>query len=122
MVINAVTTQIVYALPSKLWQCRLVLPYGSTVQQALDISGFWLAHPALNPSLTVLGVYGQVCDASHVVQPGDRIEIYRPLVFDPMESRRRRAIHRKAFMIKPANRPKRRKARLAAMQSLDNTG
>ena len=45
---------------------------------------------------------------------GDRVEIYRPLNFDPMESRRRRAVHRNAFMTKPQNRPKRRKAKLAA--------
>lgn len=116
MATDKVSVQVAYALPNKLWQCRLQLSAGSTVNQALEASGFWQAHPSLNPKLTALGVYGLACDTNQVLKPGDRIEIYRPLVFDPMESRRRRALHRKAFMTKPPNRPKRRKARLAAMR------
>jgi uncharacterized protein len=37
-----------------------------------------------------VGIYGRVCDRSTIVQPGDRIEIYRPLRADPREERRRR--------------------------------
>src|SRR3546814_10501406 len=59
-----------------------------------------------------VGVYGQECTLDRVLTDGDRVEIYRPLVFDPMESRRRRALHRKAFMTKPKNRPRRHKTRL----------
>jgi putative ubiquitin-RnfH superfamily antitoxin RatB of RatAB toxin-antitoxin module len=41
-------------------------------------------------------VYGRACAPDHVLQDGDRLEIYRPLDFDPQESRRRRAAHRRA--------------------------
>jgi putative ubiquitin-RnfH superfamily antitoxin RatB of RatAB toxin-antitoxin module len=38
-----------------------------------------------------IGVYGRRCEADTPLCDGDRVEIYRPLNFDPMESRRRRA-------------------------------
>jgi hypothetical protein len=38
-----------------------------------------------------VGIHGRVCDRSTVVRPGDRIEIYRPLLADPREERRKRA-------------------------------
>jgi hypothetical protein len=37
-----------------------------------------------------VGIHGRVCDRSTAVQPGDRIEIYRPLPADPREERRKR--------------------------------
>lgn len=107
--------QIVYAQADTAWLKTLSVPLGTTVGQALSASSFAQEFPgyAAAGSL-VVGLYGQVCSTDRVLADGDRIEIYRPLVFDPMESRRRRALHRKAFMIKARNRPKRRKAKLAA--------
>ena len=60
-------------------------------------------------------MFGQACEFDRVLADQDRVEVYRALVFDPMESRRRRAVHRQAFMTKPKNRPRRRKAKLAAL-------
>jgi putative ubiquitin-RnfH superfamily antitoxin RatB of RatAB toxin-antitoxin module len=37
------------------------------------------------------GLWGKRCERSALVQPGDRLEIYRPLVADPRERRRKRA-------------------------------
>ncbi|MBP6017949.1 MAG: RnfH family protein [Burkholderiaceae bacterium] len=114
-----IAVELIFATPDRIWRCELHLPSTATVAQALEQGGFWSSHPQLSPELTVVGIYGQRCDQDQLLKDGDRVEIYRPLVFDPMESRRRRAIHRKAFMTKPANRPKRRKARLAAAQAQD---
>ena len=38
-----------------------------------------------------LGVWGRPVARDHALSPGDRVEIYRPLMFDPREERRRRA-------------------------------
>ncbi|NBX84967.1 MAG: RnfH family protein [Gammaproteobacteria bacterium] len=42
-----------------------------------------------------VGIYGKLVDASHVVQAGERIEIYAPLQIDPKEARRLRVIKKK---------------------------
>jgi putative ubiquitin-RnfH superfamily antitoxin RatB of RatAB toxin-antitoxin module len=47
-------------------------------------------------------VYGERCDARRVLREDDRVELYRPLVFDPLESRRRRAAHRQDAAQRPA--------------------
>ncbi|NYT64808.1 RnfH family protein [Alcaligenaceae bacterium] len=119
MATELIAVQLIYATPNVIWCRDLHLSAVSTVAQALEQGGFWSDHPELPRHLTTVGVYGQSCEPDHVLQDGDRVEVYRPLVFDPMESRRRRAIHRQAFMTKPPNRPKRRKARLAAAQAQD---
>lgn len=119
MATEFIAVQLIFATPHTIWRRDLRLPGTATIAQALQQGGFWSSHPELSPDLTAVGVYGQRCEPDQVLKDGDRVEIYRPLVFDPMESRRRRAIHRKAFMTKPPNRPKRRKARLAAAQAQD---
>lgn len=87
--------QVVYAQPDAVWQVDVQLPPGATVQAALDASGYAQQFPDHAGKLPVVGIYGQRCNMDRVLVDGDRIEIYRPLTFDPMESRRRRAVHRK---------------------------
>ncbi len=112
--IAAIAVRLVYAQPDSVWQADLELPCGATVAQAIDASQFPRLFPNYPRDALAVGIYGQVCGTDRVLAEGDRIEIYRPLTFDPMESRHRRALHRKAFMTKPKNRPKRRKAKIAA--------
>lgn len=106
-----ILVQVVYATPLAIWQRSLELPAGATALEALRASGLLQAYPGLTQAPLAMGVFGQVCEDQHVLIDGDRLEVYRALEFDPLESRRRRALHRKAFMIKSRNRPKRHKAR-----------
>ncbi|AZE96608.1 protein YfjF [Pseudomonas orientalis] len=57
------------------------------------MSGIAEQFPQLMLAECPLGIFGKVvADADvRVVQPGDRIEIYRPLLADPKEVRRQRA-------------------------------
>lgn len=86
--------EIIYAAPESIWQHRLQLPPGSTVNDALGASHFFDLFPAYSTETVQVGIFGQQCALEHELAQNDRIEIYRPLVFDPMESRRRRAQHR----------------------------
>jgi len=79
-----------------VWQVTLTLTEHLTVGQTLERSGVFQDHPALDRDALSLGIFGQTCSPDRMVQAGDRIEIYRSLVFDPMQSRRRRAAHRLA--------------------------
>lgn len=81
--------EVAWALPERQWLVALVLPAGSTVTDALDASGL---REHLPPSPDT-GIHGKRCTPDELLRDGDRVEIYRGLVFDPMESRRRRAAH-----------------------------
>lgn len=86
--------EVLYAQPDAIWRRVVELPAGTTAEQAFRACGLAESHPELAAGLPPLGIYGRVCAPGHVMQPGDRLEVYRPLVFDPMESRRRRMRHR----------------------------
>lgn len=87
---------VCYAESSTMWQRALTLPADATVQDALRESGLQAAFPDLDPWGQGVGVFGKLCQADTALADGDRIEVYRPLSFDPMVSRRRRAEHRRA--------------------------
>ena len=85
---------IAFAAPTLLWQQTLEVLAGTTVGEAVAQSGFATEFPEFTDHPPAMGVYGERCDARRTLREGDRIELYRPLVFDPLESRRRRAAHR----------------------------
>lgn len=85
--------EVIHAHAAGIWRCTVDLPEGATLTQALDASGFRQAFPELPPDVPA-GVYGRLAPPQCILQPGDRVEVYRPLIFDPMESRRRRVQHR----------------------------
>lgn len=84
--------EVVYALVDAADVVVLDLPEGSTVSQALAASGIGKRYPGID--LTRLGVFGRRVEAGTLLADGDRLEIYRPLVLDPKEARRRRARRR----------------------------
>ena len=45
-----------------------------------------------------IGIYGELCELSQKLSDGDRIELYRPIMEDPKEQRRKRAIQQKGFL------------------------
>lgn len=87
---------IAFAAPAGLWRRTLRVPDGTTVGEVLMLSGFAREFPEFTDHPPALGVYGERCEPSRVLHEADRVELYRPLVFDPQESRRRRALHRKS--------------------------
>lgn len=89
------TIQVIYAEPARVWRETLRMAPGSTVGQVIALSRFARDNPAYPHDNLKVGIFGQRCDTDRLLIDGDRVEVYRPLVFDPMESRRRRAIHRK---------------------------
>ena len=86
-----VVVEVVYAGADRQILLRVELPWGSTVKQAVDASGIAGMLPDGMVDLLRLGIFASKVAPDHMVQEGDRIEIYRPLVLDPMEARRQRA-------------------------------
>ncbi|WP_338849395.1 RnfH family protein [Massilia sp. W12] len=88
-----IAISVVYALPQAIHQKALLLPAGSSIADAVRQSGLLALLPETEVEQLKLGVYGKLKPAGAVLQDGDRVEIYRPLIADPKESRRRRAEH-----------------------------
>lgn len=85
------TVEVVYALPQEQQVFALVVPEGSTVQAVIERSGILAHYPDIDLLKQAVGIFGQIVKLTTPVEANDRVEIYRPLVIDPMEARRRRA-------------------------------
>jgi putative ubiquitin-RnfH superfamily antitoxin RatB of RatAB toxin-antitoxin module len=64
---------------------------GTTIEQAIRASGILERYPQIDLATQAVGIFGERAALSERVRDGDRVEIYRPLVADPKEARRRRA-------------------------------
>lgn len=87
---------VCYALPGHVWLREVTLPVDATVADALAASGFAQAFPVVKPWESGVGIFGRATEPQARLADGDRVEIYRGLSFDPKESRRRRADHRRS--------------------------
>lgn len=85
-----VKVELVYVAPQQnTVHFRLVLERGATVLDALNASGIYEAYPETKNM--VVGIYAKQVSVSTVLKDGDRVELYRPLTFDPKDNRRQRA-------------------------------
>ena len=66
-----------------------------TAEQAIERSGILNEYEDIDLAVNKVGVFGKKVRLSKRLKPGDRVEIYRPLVLNPKEARRRRAISAK---------------------------
>ena len=79
---------VVYAEPDVQRVVRVAHVPGLTAEQAVHASGLLDELPAISTDGLVLGVFGVRVDGTRVLEPGDRVEICRPLERDPRERRR----------------------------------
>lgn len=89
-----VRVQVCYALPDAVSLLTVDLDEGQTLEQAIHASGVLARHPEIDLRALKIGVFGKLRQLSDLARSGDRIEIYRPLIADPKDSRRRRAQHK----------------------------
>jgi putative ubiquitin-RnfH superfamily antitoxin RatB of RatAB toxin-antitoxin module len=68
---------------------------GTTIGQAIEQSGVLQEFPEINLVTQPVGIYAKKKTLETVLRERDRVEIYRPLVADPKDSRRRRAEKKK---------------------------
>ena len=85
-----VEIEVVYALPDRQTLIRRSMPAGTTVADGIRLSGVLDKHPEIDLAVNKLGIFGKLTKADAVLRDRDRIEIYRPLIADPKEVRRKR--------------------------------
>ena len=82
---------VCYASDKHEWLRAMQVAPGTTIGEAIEQSGVLEAFPEINLTTQPVGVYAKKKTLDTVLREHDRIEIYRPLVADPKESRRKRA-------------------------------
>lgn len=88
---SLLSIEVVYAQPDRAWRVSLRLAPGSTALQAFEASGLRERVSELAVSEPDLGVFAHPVVPDRTLSDGDRVEIYRPLLIDPKDARRKRA-------------------------------
>lgn len=70
---------------------------GLTVKEAIERSGILKRFPEIDLGTNKVGVFGKLTKLDQALQNGDRVEIYRPLIADPKEQRKKRAAEGKVM-------------------------
>lgn len=90
---QSIVVEVVYALPDRQRLISLTVPRGTTVREAALRCGLDRHFPGLDLANSPLGIFGKAVPRpeERELETGDRVEIYRPLIADPKEVRKRRA-------------------------------
>ncbi|MBV2134925.1 RnfH family protein [Pseudomonas sp. MAP12] len=90
---DTIAVEVVYALADKQQLLRLSVPYGTTMREAAVRSGIAGLFPGLDLAAAPMGIFGKAVAKpdERVLEEGERVEIYRPLIADPKEARKQRA-------------------------------
>jgi putative ubiquitin-RnfH superfamily antitoxin RatB of RatAB toxin-antitoxin module len=74
---------VTYALPERQSWVELDLPEHATVREAIEASGIPRAYPSLDLATQKVGIFGKLVALEARLEPGQRVEIYRPITADP---------------------------------------
>ncbi|MGB5396012.1 MAG: RnfH family protein [Gammaproteobacteria bacterium] len=98
-VAETINVEVAYATPQKQLILEVNVDAGTTVGGAIVQSGILLEFPELETTLenSAVGIFGKLSKMETVLADGDRVEIYRPLIADPKEVRRKRAAEGKVM-------------------------
>ena len=94
---RVITIEVAYATPQEQLLLSLPAKEGVTVGQAIEASGVLQRFPEIDLTKTKVGVFGKLAKLDAVLNDHDRVEIYRPLIADPKEARKKRAAEGKVM-------------------------
>ena len=83
--------EVVYVTPTRQEIIEVSVRPGATVEQVIRASDLLARFPEIDLTRQRVGIFGVIARLQDAVHDGDRVEIYRPLVADPKEARRKRA-------------------------------
>ncbi len=88
---KSITVQVAYATPEKQVLKKIIVSEQATIETVITSSGLLEEFPEIDLLKNGVGVFSERRQLSDRVRAGDRVEIYRSLIADPKEIRRRRA-------------------------------
>ena len=90
-----IEVEVAYAKPDEQLILRVEGEAGLTAKDAIERSHILERFPEIDLSANKVGIFGKAAKLDTVLAQGDRVEIYRPLIADPKESRKKRAAKKK---------------------------
>jgi len=85
-----IKVEVAYALPEHQVILEVMVDSGTTLEQAVELSGLLEQFPEIDLTINKVGIFGKLGKKTAELKAGDRVEIYRPLIADPKEVRRKR--------------------------------
>lgn len=89
-VADHIDVEVAYAREDKQVILQVNVPLGTTAEQAIRFSGILEQFPEIDLDSNKIGVFSKLSKPVTELKAGDRVEIYRPLIADPKEVRRKR--------------------------------
>ena len=83
--------EIAYAKPEEQLIIEVEGRAGMTLIEAVRASNITERFPEIDLENAKFGIFGKLSTAKAQLRAGDRVEIYRPLIADPKEVRKKRA-------------------------------
>ncbi|MBV6319554.1 RnfH family protein [Duganella violaceipulchra] len=90
MAADTLNIEVCYASDAVQFLRALTVPIGATIEQAITVSGVLREAPEIDQATMQVGIYAKKKTLDTVLREHDRVEIYRPLIADPKNARRRR--------------------------------
>ena len=88
---ETVAIEVVFVVPEKEEVIQVEVPSGTLIRDAVRLSCIESLFPSYDLSTLSVGVWNEVKPEGYVVQVGDRVEVYRSLINNAKDARRRRA-------------------------------
>ncbi len=83
--------EVVFALPGRQHLISVTVDPGTTVEMAISLSAIGDKFPDEDFSNYQAGIWGKPVNRDQPLQHGDRLELYRPLLMNPRDARRKLA-------------------------------
>ncbi len=88
---DEISVEVAYARPDEQVLIPLRLPASATIEEAIRRSGLLERFPEIDLGKNKVGIFSKIAKLDTPLRDKDRVEIYRPLIADPKEVRRKRA-------------------------------
>jgi len=95
--VDTIPVEVAYALPEKQVILALEVAADATLEAVIRSSGLLERFPEIDLGKNKVGVFGKPGKLTDTLHAGDRVEIYRPLIADPKEVRKKRAAQGKVM-------------------------
>lgn len=83
--------EVIYALPDEQKIIKVMISAGTSCIEAVRQSKIDELYPDIDMEKVKLGIFSRIVKHDDILLPGQRVEIYRPLIADPKDVRRQRA-------------------------------
>ncbi len=90
-----INIEVAYAKPDEQMIVPLTVSTLTTAEQAIKKSQILIFFPEIDLTKNKIGIFSKPCKLDTQLRDKDRVEIYRPLIADPKEVRRKRASTKK---------------------------